>query len=236
MRISVFLISIFILITATPVSAQKRKKKNKKADKEAAVMADYFNALPGKLKKHVYILASDSLEGRRTGTKGEQLAADYISKRFAENGITPAGDNSGWLQVFEVNEGRQFEDASTLWINDKKLVAGKDFFPYNTSASGKADALVSPVFKEEQMPWFLDLKEELEKNKSNPHYNINNYIAQKASVFEQKKATAVIIYNQNDDVKFDAKSHPVALKIPVICLSKDAAGMWLKKRIGTGRY
>lgn len=230
MRSFVLLLSLLLLVAANPASAQKRKK-NKKGSKGSS-LTEYYAALPGKLKQHINILASDSLEGRRTGTRGEQLASDYISKRFAEAGITPAGDNNTWFQSFEVNEGRQFEEASTLWVNDKKLAAGKDFFPYNTSASGKVEAVVSPVLKEEKMPWFLDLKEELEKNKTNPHYDINNYIAQKTVEFEQKKASAIIIYNSsaiNDDVKFDSKSHPAAASVPVIYISKDAAGAWMKK-------
>lgn len=226
---STVLFLLFLIVATSPVSAQKRKKKK---GAQGSSLTEYYTALPGKLKQHIYILASDSLEGRRTGTRGEQLASDYIGKRFAEAGLAPAGDNNGWLQAFEVNEGRQFEEASTLWINDKKLSAGKDFFPYATSANGKIEGQVSPVLKEEKMPWFLDLKEELEKNKTNPHYDINNYIVQKTAEFGQKNASAVIIYNSssiNDDLKFDAKAHPAALSIPVVYISKDAAAAWMKK-------
>lgn len=232
MRLTVFLLSLFILITAEPAAAQKRKRKRKKAVTETVSVNEFFNTLPGRLKQHIYVLASDSLEGRRTGTRGEQLAADYISRRFSETGISPAGDNNTWLQVFEVNEGRQFEAASTCTLNDKKLVPGTDFFPYNTSASGTVEAIVSPVLKEEKMPWFLDLKEELEKNSKNPHYDITNYLTQKIADFEQKKASAVIIYNssaQNDGLKFDPKAHATANSIPVIYFNKEAASAWLKK-------
>jgi aminopeptidase YwaD len=34
------------------------------------------------LRTHVEFLASDRLEGRRTGTEGEKLAAEYISNAF----------------------------------------------------------------------------------------------------------------------------------------------------------
>ncbi len=39
------------------------------------------------IKADVGYLAADELEGRETGTKGEALAADYISKRFSSIGI-----------------------------------------------------------------------------------------------------------------------------------------------------
>ena len=43
------------------------------------------------IKEDVAVLASDSYEGRETGTEGEQQAADYISKRFKELELQPKG-------------------------------------------------------------------------------------------------------------------------------------------------
>ena len=44
--------------------------------------------LTNKIKEDVSFLADDQLEGRQTGTDGEKKAADYISKRFKELGIS----------------------------------------------------------------------------------------------------------------------------------------------------
>jgi len=52
-----------------------------------------------KIKEDVSFLAGDKLEGRETGTKGEQEAATYIAKRFKEIGVEPKGIK-GFLQVF----------------------------------------------------------------------------------------------------------------------------------------
>jgi hypothetical protein len=41
------------------------------------------------LEKHISILASDSLQGRLTGTIGEEMAADYIQSQFKELNLTP---------------------------------------------------------------------------------------------------------------------------------------------------
>ena len=38
-------------------------------------------------------LSSDAFEGRGTGTKGYQLAADFMAARFKEFGLKPVGDN-----------------------------------------------------------------------------------------------------------------------------------------------
>lgn len=50
--------------------------------------------------RDVTYLADDKLEGRETGTAGEQMAAQYISERFKTVGLTPKGTD-GWLQQFE---------------------------------------------------------------------------------------------------------------------------------------
>lgn len=52
-----------------------------------------------KIKEDVAFLADDTLEGRETGTKGEQAAAAYIVERFKELGLQPKG-TEGFYQTF----------------------------------------------------------------------------------------------------------------------------------------
>jgi hypothetical protein len=52
-----------------------------------------------KMKADVTFLSDDKLEGRETGTKGEQEAAAYIVERFNEIGLQPKGTN-GFYQTF----------------------------------------------------------------------------------------------------------------------------------------
>lgn len=54
--------------------------------------------------KDVSTLASDQMEGRETGTKGEQMAADYIVLRFGQVGLAPKGEEGTWFQEFEAEE------------------------------------------------------------------------------------------------------------------------------------
>lgn len=42
------------------------------------------------LKKHLTVIAHDSLEGRATGSPGQRKAADYVSSVFRRYGLTPA--------------------------------------------------------------------------------------------------------------------------------------------------
>jgi Zn-dependent M28 family amino/carboxypeptidase len=63
------------------------------AAQEAATSID-----PEKIRAHVRFLASDLLEGRGPGTRGGQLAAEYMATQFALAGLRPAGDNGTYFQ------------------------------------------------------------------------------------------------------------------------------------------
>lgn len=60
---------------------------------------------PKKIKKHVKYLASDKLEGRGTGTPGEQKSAAYLIKQFEKAGLQPYGENGGFLQGYPAKKG-----------------------------------------------------------------------------------------------------------------------------------
>ncbi|MEP6539271.1 MAG: peptidase M28, partial [Bryobacteraceae bacterium] len=51
-----------------------------------------------KIKAHVKFLSSDLLEGRGVGTRGGELAAEYIASQFAVAGARPAGEGGTYFQ------------------------------------------------------------------------------------------------------------------------------------------
>ena len=53
---------------------------------------------PEKIRAHVRFLSLDLLEGRGPGTRGGELAAEYIATQFALAGLQPAGDGGTWFQ------------------------------------------------------------------------------------------------------------------------------------------
>lgn len=63
------------------------------AARQAAASID-----PEKIRAHVRLLSSDLLEGRGPGTRGGQLAAEYIATQFALAGAQPAGENGTYFQ------------------------------------------------------------------------------------------------------------------------------------------
>jgi aminopeptidase YwaD len=174
------------------------------------------------LQAHVTFLADDKLEGRRTGTKGEEMAALYISTYFEKCGLLPKGTN-GFLQGFEVNEGKQVLASTILVFDSEQLKQGKDFFPLAWSVNGSIEAVASPGLLESDGPWFWDVKDILEENKSNPHFDINSALREKEKAAAQKGATAIFFYNSGtiaDNIRYDAKDRSALSTIPVVYCGK----------------
>jgi Zn-dependent M28 family amino/carboxypeptidase len=61
-----------------------------------------YNALetinPERIRWHVRYLSHDLLEGRGTGQRGGDIAAEYMATQFAEYGLRPAGDHGTYMQ------------------------------------------------------------------------------------------------------------------------------------------
>ncbi|MEE9439060.1 MAG: M20/M25/M40 family metallo-hydrolase [Saprospiraceae bacterium] len=80
------------------------------------------------IKIDVETLSADEMEGRETGTRGEQLAAQYISKRMKTIGLNPKGDNDGYIQIFtkRIKSNPHSNEPSA----DDKVVLGKNIIGY----------------------------------------------------------------------------------------------------------
>jgi hypothetical protein len=116
---------VVFLFVVSGVSAQKISK----ADKE---ILKYLEA-------NVVYLASDKLEGRRAGTRGETLAADFISSKFKEIGLLPKGSTDSYFQPFTVSDGKQILHETILSVNNKTLSQSNDFFPISNSPQSLDD-------------------------------------------------------------------------------------------------
>ena len=92
------------------------------------------------LQEKLTYIASDGLEGRMTGSKGIQLAAEYISAIFTDQGLEPLADNNDFLWPFDfVAEVKIKEGQNTLVINDKSYELNKDFKPMASTESGSVE-------------------------------------------------------------------------------------------------
>ncbi len=187
------------------------------------------------LRSHIQYLADDKLEGRRAGSNGEKLAMEYISGQFKEIGLVPKGTNE-YYQAFDINEGKQINPGTALTINGNQLAINNDFFPLAFSANLKIEALPAIAVQEAEMPWFYDLKEILEENKDNPHFDLADYIYKNAKKAGERGASAVILYNTSsidDKLLFNGKDKSEKLAIPVLYVSKEAAQKYFKDQSAT---
>lgn len=187
------------------------------------------------IKAHIQYLADDKLEGRRTGTNGEELAMQYIISQFKEIGLTPKGTEY-YPQSFIVNDGKQMDGITELVINGNTLETGKDFFLFPFSPTQKIEALPSIALQEVGMPWFFDLKEVLEENKSNPHFDLVDYIRTNYKGINDRGAVAMFFYNTSsidDKLVFDPKDKSENLVIPAVYISKAAAKKYFADKMAT---
>jgi hypothetical protein len=210
-----------VLLLTAVASAQKIKKEDK------FILAN--------LKAHISYLADDKLEGRRTGSNGENLAMEYISDQFKTIGITSKG-TEGYYQPFDINEGKQIGDSTVFIINETALKAGTDFFPFLFSAEKKVEGSPAIALQEPEMPWFFDLKEIVDENKDNPHFDLVEYIKKNSKKAYDRGATAVILFNTadaEDQLAFNPKDKSEKLAIPVIYINKEAAKKYLNDATAT---
>ena len=95
-----------------------------------------------RMRKDITFLASDECEGRGVGTKGLDMAADYVAAQFSKSGLKPGGINGTYFQPFPFATNAGLEGSSTLELlgpQDKKIVLkqGVDFQVLGFSAPGK---------------------------------------------------------------------------------------------------
>src|SRR5882757_9860878 len=87
------------LIASGIASAQKVAKKDPISVRlPSAAFAALETIDPEHIRWHVRYLSHDLLEGRGTGQRGGDIAAEYMATEFAEYGLKPAGDNGSYLQ------------------------------------------------------------------------------------------------------------------------------------------
>jgi hypothetical protein len=204
---------VLLLVPFLGLSQSKRKIRIEAEKQKAALISN--------LKSHIGYLASDALEGRRTGTAGAVAAMDYLVKQYEMIGIGPKG-TSGYLQQFEINEGLQIDPTTHFTVNNTHLKIDKDFFPMATSASLQVAGKPAMALQEKGQPWFKDIKETLEENKSNPHFDVEAWIKKEVTTAATKGATAFIVYNTGsiiDNIQFNKNDKSGAFPIPVIYLT-----------------
>src|ERR1700722_3943908 len=72
---------------------------------------------PEALRADMRFLSDDRLEGRRTGSRGHEIAAQYIASRFEAMGLEPAGDKGSYFQEVPFRASKADAAKTTMsWI------------------------------------------------------------------------------------------------------------------------
>lgn len=108
------------------------------------------------LKKHVSYLASDELQGRRTGNAGDSLAAEYIRRELKAMGLQTMFDQG--FQRFRVTDKIISGPANSLILNGETLKLDVDFAPFafSENASFKGDVVFAGYgfdINEDSLKW-----------------------------------------------------------------------------------
>src|SRR5690606_12008893 len=209
---SFFILWVLLLFTQT-LYAQKNTK-----------------AIILQLKKDIGYLASDELEGRRTGSEGEKKAADYIEAWYKQENIQPYKDQ--YQHVFPFVYGKEQVKEIQFTINGNTLKLNEDFFvlPFsrNTEIPMVSD-LLPEVFEEGQI-WMISLYA-TEEESQDAHFDFEEVMYNKAKEAAKQGAKAVLFYD-NYGAKYPPAFHKHSsfetLDIPVAFLHAGAYEKYVK--------
>lgn len=104
----------------------------KPAPNEAAIKASAIQSITAKdLSDYLHIVASDSMEGRATGERGQKKTATYLAAKFKEFGLLPAvqtASGKSYFQEFTLVEKKWGE--VYMKVDKQNKVFLKDFYAY----------------------------------------------------------------------------------------------------------
>ena len=100
MRKTVFLALplAFVAVSTAQVTRRNSQSASASAHLPPAAIGALQKIDPERIRAHVRFLSHDLLEGRGTGQRGGDIAAEYIATQFSLDGLKPAGENGTFFQ------------------------------------------------------------------------------------------------------------------------------------------
>ena len=198
-----------------------------------------------RLSNSIEYLASDDLQGRYPGTKGEELAANYISERFQEYGLL-GGAEGNFFQEFTIPISINPMPSCELKIKKRALKLNTDYYPIQYSAEGKLTGetvFVSFGISAPELN-YNDLSEINVKGKIavmdigspdgiHPHSKYLAYHDLKTRIqgLVKKGAVGVVLVNQNNsEAPSKSFSRWLPTKVPVLFVSNAKYAKKLSKK------
>lgn len=204
-RSATFLLGLLILASMQAASQSKADKKTLE-----------------QLHADIEYLAGDALEGRRTGTAGEQKAAEYIERRYQQMHIPPY--KGAYYYPFRFTYGKEIEADTRVNINNVNLATPADCFPMPFSASKHATETILPDVLEQESIWLVSLYADADEA-NNPHFDWEKTAFDKCRDAAKQGAKGVVFYDNfgsKYEPEFNRHSDYEAVDIPVIFLNNKA--------------
>jgi aminopeptidase YwaD len=196
------------------------------------------------IKKDVYYLASEKLEGRKAGEKGDLLAAQYIRESFKKSKLSLPGQKG--MQTYKLVTSVDLGDSNRLSVNGIRYEVNKDFLPYsfssNSSFTGnvvfagygfdiQSDSLKWNDYQNinAEGKWVIILKGDPEIEKSDSKFASYSEERSKVLTATDHKAGGILmvggpVFTQNDQLQglfFDKNSS--SYSIPVFQITRKVA-------------
>jgi hypothetical protein len=118
--------------TATPIAAVPRGELPRTHRAEPTTAA----TTPADLMSRLYPFADDSMMGRESGTRGNVMATDFVSREMARMGLQPNGENGTWFQTVPIFIA-SVDTTRTLDVEGTTLRYGKDWLPFHWQFGGR---------------------------------------------------------------------------------------------------
>ncbi len=115
--------SILLVLLLTSCSTKKAIVTN-----DNVLVTNYINTITSnELKAHLSVIASDEMEGRDTGSKGQKKAGEYLVKQYKSNNIHfPTGAKTYYQTVpatfMNKSFGEKLPDSENIWA----FIKGKE--------------------------------------------------------------------------------------------------------------
>ncbi|MCF8222249.1 MAG: M20/M25/M40 family metallo-hydrolase [Bacteroidales bacterium] len=205
------------------------------------------------LEDHINYLASDALEGRLPGTKGDSMSASYIKDNLEGWGLKPLSGNV--IQEFEIVKTVKAGDDNRLMINNKQVDRDKFMpmaFSEDTTVSGEivfagygfsisSDTLRWNDYKnlEVSNKWVMLLRADPEVDDQSSKFAQVSNDRNKAMLAKDMGAAGVLLvsgYNFDPEDKFEKLAGgEYSTGIPVFRINREVADMILSHKETTIR-
>ncbi len=184
------------------------------------------------LRADVTYLASDDLEGRRTGTDGERKAADYIEQRYKDLQIQPYKNQ--YRYPFHFIYGKEIASSTQVRINNVAMQLNDDAFPLPFSANKHVAGDILPEVMEQGNIWLMPLYTDQDQA-NDAHFEAESFMYNKAKEVIKQGASGVVFYDSYGskwEPMFNRHSDYEQLDIPVVYLTHQAYQKYVKQSGG----